>query len=113
MAELDWEPAPPLDMPVPRSRDWVGPAFDAWTRLFYGRRGFVVLNLFILPFWLVWQFAKLLIYAGGILFLLAAALVTMAVDLCTYPRRRRKAVQRAWTQYVAELHGKDVPPDYQ
>lgn len=103
MSEMEYEGPP--EVSVPKVRDWVGPAFEAWTRGCYPPRRFtVVIGVFIIP-WAIWQFMKLFIYAAGILLLIAAFLLWIPVDLLTYRRRLRKAALRDWPPYMREILG--------
>lgn len=113
MSELDWEEAPSLEVPqahVPLVRNWVGPAFDAWTRGVYPpRRGYTVLiGIFIIP-WAIWQFLKLGIYAAGIVLMLLANLVWTVAECITYRHRLTRARTVVYTRYLADLHGEDTP----
>lgn len=104
MSEMNWEDVP--EVTVPKVRDWIGPAFEAWTRGCYPpRRGFtVVIGIFIIP-WAIWQFVKLGIYAAGIVLMLLANIVWIIAELITYRRRVKREALRRWTPYMREALG--------
>lgn len=105
MSEMEYEEAPQVYVPLART-EWVGTAFEAWTRgCFPPRRGFFVVWGIMLPIWALWVFMKLFIYMGGVLLIIAAALLWMMIDPITYRRRRKRAILAEWGPYMKDLHG--------
>ena len=104
MSELDYEEAP--EVYVPMVRDWVGPAFEAWTRGVYPpRRGFFFVGgCLFLPIWGLFVLLKLFIYAVGIVAILFAGAVWIVAELITYHHRLKQARLEVWTNYMIDLH---------
>ena len=91
-SELDYEEAPEMD--VPMARDWIGPAFEAWTRGCYPRRrGTFFVWGWLLPIWGAWLLFKFMIYFGGVLLILFGGGWLMIADLATYHHRRKRALR--------------------
>ena len=104
MSELDYEEPP--EVYVPKVRDWVGPAFEAWTRgVFPPRRSTVIVGgCLFLPIYGFFVLLKLGIYAAGIVLMLFANVVWIVAELATYHYRLKQAQLEAWTNYMIDLH---------
>lgn len=93
MGELSYEPPP--EVHVELIRDWFTPAFRAWNRLVYGRRGFYFVGGCLMPFWLLGVFVKAVIFFSVVALMCAAFLITGTVDCVTYRWRYRRALEEA------------------
>lgn len=98
MGELYYEPEPQ----VPVVHDYFGPAFDAWTRLWWSRHGGFIAFGWLFLFYLFWIGFKLTVWVGGVILLFAGCALLAIRDLCTY-RRRQRQVHAAYVALIERM----------